>query len=85
MSTKRQRLRAASCLYKATYRTKTDALAAVSRYHARVPLMENALNAYQCRFGQHWHVGHSNQRTMVRTMIKEFMEEISRGLIAGEH
>ena len=49
--TRRQKLRAASCLGKATYRTKPAALRAVADYKRRVPLIvDDVLDVYRCRF-----------------------------------
>jgi len=75
MSAKRQRLRAASCLGKTTYRSRQEALEAVNRYEERVVLMDHILQAYQCRFGNHWHFGHNRRGTTPRVMISEFVRE----------
>ncbi|MCY4653239.1 MAG: hypothetical protein OXC95_08755 [Dehalococcoidia bacterium] len=81
--TRRQKLRAASCLGKATYRTKPAALRAVADYKRRVPLIvDDVLDVYRCRFGAHWHFGHNRRRTMPVVMCKEYAKDFHR-MLAG--
>lgn len=74
--TRRQKLRAASCLGKATYRSKSEALRAIADYKARVALIiDDGMGVYRCGFGTHWHLGHNNRWTMRVVMLKEFAKE----------
>lgn len=79
MGTKRQQLRHHSCLGKATYRTRAEALSAIDRYKDQIIVADDTvLDAYQCAFGVHWHFGHNNRRTTPRMMIREFAAEFAR-------
>ena len=74
MVSKRQRIKHASCVGKATYRSKQEALSFVRSYAHRVMMLpDHQMQAYECEFGEHWHCGHNRPRTMLRTLEKEFV------------
>lgn len=49
------------CQRKTRYSTRAEAVYAVERWYLEVALTFNdwGMEAYQCRYGRHWHVGHS--------------------------
>ena len=71
MASKRQELRASSCLGKKTFRSEADAQAEIDRYErARISL--GGMHMYQCPFGAHLHIGHSKNRPTLRAMLEGF-------------
>lgn len=78
MASKRKRLRVASCLGKATYRSKADALKAAQAHNKRLALPPSLpLDVYECLFGAHWHCGHNYIRTSLPVMSREFASEFA--------
>ena len=71
MASKRQELRAASCLGKKTFRSEADAQAEIDAYErSRISL--GGLHMYRCPFGSHLHIGHSKERPTLKAMLEGF-------------
>ena len=71
MASKRQALRASSCLGKKTFRTQSAAIAEIEAYQ-RNRITLGGLSAYRCKFGTHMHIGHSWERVDFKSMLSEF-------------
>ena len=71
MASNRQRVRQASCLYKATFRSVADAEAAIEEIDRRV-VGFSGMHIYECRFGKHLHIGHEKNRPSIRSLAWDF-------------
>ena len=77
MASRRQALRAASCLTKATFRSVADAEAAIDALHERV-VGFSGMNIYQCRFGRHLHIGHEKNRPSIKSLAWDFPLQVAQ-------
>ena len=71
MASKRQKVRAASCLHTATFRRVADAEAAIEAVRDRI-VGFSGMSIYECRFGMHLHIGHEKNRPSIDSLAWDF-------------
>lgn len=58
--------RARKCGNKRQYLTYRAALVHVARLQEQEGVAEGGVSAYRCKYGRHWHVGHTPKRRATR-------------------